>query len=129
MINQNTKRMVSIFHGTTELADPIGASWSSPVEWKKNKPATTIANEAICIDDVDLTAQAKFQGLATPITQGTQDDLTLTMEQFDGNDAEVLLPDMLAGSSAGDMMGAIHYQTQDFKYQGTDLTPQVVTLV
>lgn len=125
---QNAKRMISEAHGATGFDQPIGASWNSPVGWKKNKSDITVCNEAICIDDVDLTGQVKFQGLAVPITPGTQDDLVLVCEQFDSNPATITLPDMIAGSSGFDAMGAIYYQTQDFKYQGSDLMPIEVEL-
>lgn len=129
-ICDNWKRITSIVHGVTTLAQPTGGSIRATVDWIENNPDVVVTPTCIAVDKFRCEADAEFQGIATPISIGTSGTLTYTCQNFAGaSTGNIALSTMLASAPSWDFNSAPFKQKQEFKYQGSSQAPWTVTPV
>lgn len=65
----NVRRVASITYSGAK-GEPVGARFNTRCTIKSNKPGIIVADECMAIEDVQHTAQGKWQGIETPPTPG-----------------------------------------------------------
>ena len=113
------KKITSITHGATTLADPIGGRFNETVPFIEDRPSTRKA-PCLSMDTYGLVASATFRGLVTPITRGTKATLTYTLQQMDEGSMTIALVNMVMGPASGQMDSAPHDMTYEFTYDSGD---------
>lgn len=123
------KRIVSIAHGATTLANPTGGGYDESVSFGESRPSTR-KSPCLWIDTYVCRAMAKFQSLVTPITRGTKASLVYTLQQIgEAANTTVTIINMRMGQSSMDYNTAPYTETYEFIHDAAnseDLAPITV---